>query len=322
MRSRCKLFGVELLPAQAYTSAMTRWLLLCLALLGCGSDESAATPCTPGTSQPCACPSGPVGQRTCDSAGSTFGACECGSSGASGASVGGSSGSAGEGGGGTGAGGTSGQSGSGGSAVCVSGQSMACACTNGQTGAQSCNSDGSGYDECVCTGGAGGSGGSGLVCAEWVVPTNAHDERCVPVPNAIHCSKECNLPKYEFSCTQSGISIPSTPGEECILTRDQSSGADVYVACCPLKHCGLSTSSFCAQGQKTISCLTGDTPDDSACTLLVSVLDIDTYCCPQLLTRAIDRKLCDVLQHFVFRRIDHRKQGERYRQRKRDWYLW
>jgi hypothetical protein len=49
---------------------------------GVAATDTAATACTPGDTQPCACTGGMTGARTCDSAGAAFGACSCASSGA------------------------------------------------------------------------------------------------------------------------------------------------------------------------------------------------------------------------------------------------
>lgn len=259
--------------------SMTRLLLLCFALLACGSDESAATTCTPNETQPCACPSGPAGHRTCDSAGSAFSACECGSAGTAGASNGGSAGSAGEGGGGTGAGGTAGSAGVGGSTVCVSGQTMACACTNGQTGAQSCNSDGSGYDDCVCTGGTGGSGGSGPVCLDFEGPTGQQDD-CLAINGpdtsslgGLYCPPECNAPKYAYVCDNK-----KAPHESCVIYGT--------AACCPKAYCQRGSSNAACSNQSSANmwkCHDGAAPE-SNCTHLdgYDTVGEKFYCCPQL----------------------------------------
>ena len=129
------------------------------------------TLCTPGATEPCACPGGVTGARRCADTGMGFEGCDCSGQGGSGQGGSGQGGSA-QGGsaqggsaqGGSAQGGSAqGGSGQGGSGtLCTPGQQISCACPGGSQGAQACLMDGSGYGPCMCNGSGGaGQGGSG-----------------------------------------------------------------------------------------------------------------------------------------------------------------
>lgn len=218
--------------------------------LGCGSDDSSAQACEPGSTQACVCSSGPPGRKTCSSDGSSLSACECGSAGASGASNGGSSGSAGESGGGTGAGGTGGSAGVGGS-------------TTGGSGG----------------GGVGGSGGVVSMCKAQSEPTALRDD-CTPLNGPddmngandfVYCKDECGEPLYAFSC-QAG----TAPANDCVIFAD-----NIGIACCSQFHCsyGFNCTGDLSTYRSTY-CGYGAPPPANECVHQTDGNNYTTWCCP------------------------------------------
>jgi len=105
--------------------------LLALSLLvtvaACGSDPDPMTACTPGTSASCTCADTRAGAQICNSAGSGYGACECGSPMDGGTAD------------------------LGPAPVCAAGASQACTCAGGTAGTQTCSAAGTAYGACECS---------------------------------------------------------------------------------------------------------------------------------------------------------------------------
>ncbi len=180
--------------------------LMLLSAPGCGSEDpvpAAEVTCTPGKQEPCTCSDGRSGNQTCDGAGRSFSACECGGAGGSGGTAGG---------GGTGAsGGSAGAGGVGGSAG-ASGGSGASGTSGGAAGS-----------------GAGGSSGSGGTSTAGAGGANCPDNLVAD------CSGECLEPdaKCPVGCSQpSSISVS---GDLPLLVR-LPAPSDPSDCCAPIKQ--------------------------------------------------------------------------------------
>lgn len=228
-----------------------RYLLLALALLACGSDDSSAQTCEPNSTQSCACPSGPPGTKTCAADGSSLSECACGSAGSSGSA---GSANGGVGGGGTGGVGTGGSSATGGGGGGISGSAG--------------------------VSGTGGSGGS-LMCEATVDPEGVSDS-CTPLngpddingsADHIYCDESCGLGRYAFSCLTG-----KAPSLGCKII---SEGINAGTACCDNFYCsyGLNCTGENAALRSTF-CAYGAPPPANECVHQVDGDYFTTWCCP------------------------------------------